>query len=93
MRNTINFVIPELKRLSEDEPYGVKGANVILKFSKLRESVKNRRKNKDQTFSKMRRGSILSACSTTSDQENINAIDEAETLGAFEICNDTVRLF
>ena len=30
----LNFVTADLMRLSEDEPYGVKGANVIVKFAK-----------------------------------------------------------
>ena len=92
LRSTINLVIPDLVRLSEDEPYGVKGANIILKFSKVQETQNNNHKEKESKISKLRRGSSsLSACSTTSDQETLTGFEAGETLGVFEMCNDTVR--
>ena len=79
-------------RLSEDEPYGVKGANIILKFSKVQETQNNNHKEKESKISKLRRGSSsLSACSTTSDQETLTGFEAGETLGVFEMCKDTVR--
>ena len=93
LRSTLNLVIPDLVRLSEDEPYGVKGANVIFKFSKIQETQYNNRKEKESKFSKLRRGSSsLSSCSGTSDQDAMTGFEAAETLGVFEMCNDTVRL-
>ena len=79
-------------RLSEDEPYGVKGANVIVKFSKL-QNKQNDSKDQESKFSKIRRSSNLSSCSTSSDNDSMTGFENAETLGVFEMCKDTVRYF
>ena len=85
LRNTMNFVIPDLIRLSEDEPYGVKGANIILKFSKLQD--KHDGHQSPSKFSKLRRSSNISSCSTSSEHDGFEG---AVTIGDFKICNDTV---
>ena len=85
LRNTMNFVIPDLIRLSEDEPYGVKGANIILKFSKLQEKQDGHQS--PSKFSKLRRSSNISSCSTSSEHDGFEG---AVTIGDFKICNDTV---
>ena len=85
LRNTMNFVIPDLIRLSEDEPYGVKGANIILKFSKLQD--KHDGHHSPSKFSKLRRSSNISSCSTSSEHDGFEG---AVTIGDFKICNDTV---
>ena len=90
LRSTLNTVIPDLVRLSEDEPYGVKGANIIFKFTKLQEKP-NESKAPESKFSKIRRSSNLSSCSSNSDHDSMNGCDGAETLGVFEMCRDTVR--
>jgi len=87
LRRTMNLVIPELVNLSEDEPYGVKGANIIVKFSKLQDK-QNNTKEQDSKILKMRRSSNLSTCSLSSDQ-----FDAAETLGDFQMCKNTVSTF
>ena len=79
-------------RLSEDEPYGVKGANVIVKFAKL-QNKQNDSKDQESKFSKIRRSSNLSSCSTSSDNDSMTGFENAETLGVFEMCEDTVRYF
>ena len=81
----MNFVIPDLIRLSEDEPYGVKGANIIFKFSKLQE--KHDGHQSPSKFSKLRRSSNISSCSTSSEHDGFEG---AVTIGDFKICNDTV---
>ena len=81
----MNFVIPDLIRLSEDEPYGVKGANIILKFSKLQD--KHDGHQSPSKFSKLRRSSNISSCSTSSEHDGFEG---AVTIGDFKICNDTV---
>lgn len=88
LRNTMNFVIPDLIRLSEDEPYGVKGANIILKFSKLQD--KHDGHQSPSKFSKLRRSSNISSCSTSSEHDGFEG---AVTIGDFKICNDTVSTF
>ena len=81
----MNFVIPDLIRLSEDEPYGVKGANIILKFSKLQD--KHDGHQSPSKFSKLRRSSNISSCSTSSEHDGFEG---AVAIGDFKICNDTV---
>jgi hypothetical protein len=88
LRNTMKFVIPDLIRLSEDEPYGVKGANIILKFSKLQD--KHDGHQSPSKFSKLRRSSNISSCSTSSEHDGFEG---AVTIGDFKICNDTVSTF
>ena len=77
-------------RLSEDEPYGVKGANVIVKFSKI-QNKQTDSKEQESKFSKIRRSSNLSSCSTSSDNDSMTGFENAETLGVFEMCEETVR--
>ena len=87
----MNRVIPELLRLSEDEPYGVKGAKIIFKFARIEETHNNNSKEKPSKFSKLRRGSSnLSSTSVGSDPETLTGFEAAETFGVFEMCSDTV---
>ena len=90
LRSTLNGVIPDLRRLSEDEPYGVKGAKIIFKFAKIEETHNNNSKEKQPMFSNSRRGSSNSSSSMGSDQETLTGFEAAETFGVFEICTDTV---
>ena len=84
LRRTLNLAISDLVNLSEDEPYGVKGANIIVKFSKLQDKPSNS-KEQDSKILKQRRSSSLSTSSISSDQ-----FDAAETLGNFQMCKNTV---
>jgi len=87
LRRTLNLAIADLVNLSEEEPYGVKGANIIVKFSKLQDKPSNG-KEQDSKMLKQRRSSSLSTSSISSDQ-----FDAAETLGNFQMCKNTVSTF
>ena len=78
------MVVPDLVNLSEDEPYGVKGANIIVKYSKLQDK-QNISKEQDSKLLKIRRTSNVSTSSLSSDQ-----FDTAETLGNFQMSKKTV---
>ena len=78
------MVVPDLVNLSEDEPYGVKGANIIVKYSKLQDK-QNISKEQDSKLLKIRRTSNVSTSSLSSDQ-----FDTAEILGNFQMSKKTV---